>query len=68
MRDSESFIIGGFHTMAQNGGGQGWLTDEEPGEKIMPKKFSDKIKQERINFLRKLAKTKKYTFTKKYGD
>ena len=25
--------------MAQNGGGQGWLTDEETGEKIMPKKW-----------------------------
>ena len=40
----------------------------------MPKKLSDKIKQERINFLRKLAKTKKYTradliklFQEKYG-
>ena len=25
--------------MAQTGGGQGWLTDEETGEKIMPKKW-----------------------------
>ena len=27
--------------MAQNGGGRGWLTDEETGEKIMPKKWKD---------------------------
>jgi len=25
--------------MAQNGGGRGWQTDEETGEKIMPKKW-----------------------------
>ena len=25
--------------MAQNGGGRGWQTDEESGEKIMPKKW-----------------------------
>tara|TARA_R100000781_G_scaffold55898_1_gene36388 strand:- start:20 stop:478 length:459 start_codon:yes stop_codon:yes gene_type:complete len=27
--------------MAQNGGGKGWQTDEETGEKIMPKKWKD---------------------------
>ena len=27
--------------MAQNGGGRGWLTDEETGEKIMPKKWKN---------------------------
>ena len=27
--------------MAQNGGGKGWLTDEETGEKTMPKKWKD---------------------------
>tara|TARA_R100001530_G_scaffold124430_1_gene92616 strand:- start:42 stop:500 length:459 start_codon:yes stop_codon:yes gene_type:complete len=27
--------------MAQNGGGRGWLTDEETGEKIMPTKWKD---------------------------
>jgi hypothetical protein len=39
--DNTTTFIGGFLIMAQNGGGRGWKTDEESGEKIMPKKWKN---------------------------
>jgi hypothetical protein len=38
--DKAAFYIGGLD-MARNGGGKGWKTDPETGEKIMPKKWKD---------------------------